>query len=117
MLKLIVSASSCEGDLVVDPFCGSGTTMHAANDLQRKWIGIDQSFSAAKATLTRFRHGLEPMGDYVNKTKSVRHQADLFENLSKSFGRPKTSKTSFYFVVDAALMDSFHDEIIELGKI
>lgn len=43
LLKFIVSASSNEGSLVLDSFCGSGTTLVAAQLLQRKWIGIDQS--------------------------------------------------------------------------
>lgn len=43
MLKTIISASSNEGDLVLDCFCGSGTTLKAASDLGRNWIGIDES--------------------------------------------------------------------------
>ena len=41
LLERIVSASSNEGDLVLDPFCGCGTTVHAAQKLNRRWIGID----------------------------------------------------------------------------
>lgn len=41
LLERIVSASSNEGDLVLDPFCGCGTTVHAAQKLGRRWIGID----------------------------------------------------------------------------
>lgn len=43
LLKRIVLASSNEGDLVLDPFCGCGTTIEAAHLLKRKWIGIDIS--------------------------------------------------------------------------
>ncbi|MCY4184612.1 MAG: DNA methyltransferase [Rhodobacteraceae bacterium] len=47
LLKRIILASSNKGDLVFDPFCGCGTTLHAAEELKRKWIGIDISqFSA-----------------------------------------------------------------------
>eukprot|EP01004_Peranema_trichophorum_P004658 NODE_3566_length_1328_cov_37.066390_g3117_i0.p1 GENE.NODE_3566_length_1328_cov_37.066390_g3117_i0~~NODE_3566_length_1328_cov_37.066390_g3117_i0.p1 ORF type:complete len:383 (+),score=-26.32 NODE_3566_length_1328_cov_37.066390_g3117_i0:178-1326(+) len=46
MLKLIVGAATDPGDLVLDPFCGSGTTLQAADELARSWIGIDESFSA-----------------------------------------------------------------------
>ena len=66
MIKMIVEASSDVGDLVIDPFCGSGTTLQAARDLDRRFIGVDASFTAAKATLKRMRHGMEEMGDYVN---------------------------------------------------
>lgn len=43
LLKRIISASSSKGDLVLDPFCGCGTTIAAAEVLDRRWIGIDIS--------------------------------------------------------------------------
>ncbi len=46
MLKLIISTSSNKGDLVLDCFCGSGTTLLAAEQLGRNWIGVDQSEEA-----------------------------------------------------------------------
>ena len=48
LLKFIVGASSNEGDLVLDCFCGSGTTLVAAQELNRNWIGIDKSEPAIK---------------------------------------------------------------------
>jgi len=41
LLERIITASSNEGDVVLDPFCGCGTTIHAAQKLKRSWIGID----------------------------------------------------------------------------
>jgi DNA modification methylase len=41
LLERIIQASSNEGDLVLDPFCGCGTTVAVAQRLNRKWIGID----------------------------------------------------------------------------
>jgi site-specific DNA-methyltransferase (adenine-specific) len=41
LLERIISASSKEGDVVLDPFCGCGTAVDAAQKLRRKWIGID----------------------------------------------------------------------------
>ena len=41
LLERIISASSDEGDVVLDPFCGCGTSIHAAQKLKREWIGID----------------------------------------------------------------------------
>ncbi|HUY26941.1 MAG TPA: DNA methyltransferase [Candidatus Binataceae bacterium] len=41
LLERIISASSNEGDVVLDPFCGCGTALHAAERLKRRWIGID----------------------------------------------------------------------------
>ena len=48
LLERIIKASSNEGDLVLDPFCGCGTTLASARTLNRKWIGIDISPFAAK---------------------------------------------------------------------
>ena len=41
LLERIIQASSNEGDVVLDPFCGCGTAVHAAQKLKRDWIGID----------------------------------------------------------------------------
>lgn len=41
LLERILAASSNESDVVLDPFCGCGTTVHAAQKLNRQWIGID----------------------------------------------------------------------------
>jgi site-specific DNA-methyltransferase (adenine-specific) len=41
LLERIIAASSSEGDIVLDPFCGCGTAVHAAQKLKREWIGID----------------------------------------------------------------------------
>lgn len=41
LLKRIIEASSNPGDLVLDPFCGCGTAVHAAQKLRRSWVGID----------------------------------------------------------------------------
>ena len=49
LLERIISASSNEGDTVLDPFCGCGTAVLAAQKLKRKWIGIDiTSFAISK---------------------------------------------------------------------
>ncbi len=46
LLERIISASSDEGDVVLDPFCGCGTAVHAAQKLGRRWIGIDITYLA-----------------------------------------------------------------------
>ena len=53
LLKFIIQASSNENDLVLDCFCGSGTTLVAAQELNRKWIGIDKSEHAIKTARKR----------------------------------------------------------------
>lgn len=66
MMKMIVSASSDEGDLVLDCFAGGGTTLGAAFELKRNWIGADNSLESIRAILKRFTEGLDVYGDYVN---------------------------------------------------
>jgi adenine-specific DNA-methyltransferase len=53
ILDLIIKTSSNEGSIVLDCFCGSGTTLKSAHELNRKWIGIDQSELAIKATIDK----------------------------------------------------------------
>ena len=48
LLERIIRASSNEGDVVLDPFCGCATTLEAAEKLNRKWIGIDIAIHAIK---------------------------------------------------------------------
>lgn len=48
LLERIIKASSNEGDLVFDPFCGCATTLEAAHRLNRRWIGIDIAIHAVK---------------------------------------------------------------------
>ena len=55
LLDRIIKASSNEGDLVFDPFCGCATTLVAADRLQRDWIGIDISAKAAELVVERIR--------------------------------------------------------------
>jgi site-specific DNA-methyltransferase (adenine-specific) len=55
LLERIVAASSDEGDVVLDPFCGCGTTVHAANKLRRRWIGIDVTHLAISVIEKRLR--------------------------------------------------------------
>jgi site-specific DNA-methyltransferase (adenine-specific) len=55
LVKKIILASSDEGDRVLDPFCGCGTTIHAAEELGRKWIGIDVARIAISLTKKRLR--------------------------------------------------------------
>ena len=54
MLKTIIGASSDEGDLILDCFAGSGTTLVAAQHMKRNWIGIDQSKLAIGVIQKRF---------------------------------------------------------------
>ena len=76
MLKMIVEASSGKGDLVLDCFTGSSTTLEAAEETGRHWIGIDSSVEAIEVSTKRLLYGRERMGDYV-KTKKAATQLDM----------------------------------------
>ncbi|MDR1809901.1 MAG: hypothetical protein LBR34_05810 [Prevotella sp.] len=53
LLQRIIECASNEGDVVLDPFVGGGTTVAVADRLHRQWIGIDQSVQAVKVTELR----------------------------------------------------------------
>ncbi|NQT34937.1 site-specific DNA-methyltransferase [bacterium] len=53
LLARIIESSSCKGDIVLDPFCGCGTTLVVAQALSRKWIGIDSSEKAVELVKKR----------------------------------------------------------------
>ncbi len=63
LLERIIKASSNEGDIILDPFCGCGTTITVAEKLKRKWIGIDITHLA----VSLMKHRLEnSFGNKVN---------------------------------------------------
>ena len=59
LYERIIKASSNEGDLVLDPFCGCATTIIAAQNLNRRWIGIDRRKDARYHIITRLM-GISP---------------------------------------------------------
>ncbi len=75
LLERIIKASSNEGDVVLDPFCGCATTCIAAERLDRQWIGIDLSELAVKLVEQRARNELGLMGGIQAITRSDREPA------------------------------------------
>jgi len=68
LLERIINVSSNPGDIVLDPFCGCGTTIAAAETLKRHWVGIDITHLA----ITLIRHRLrDSFGDSVKNTYKV----------------------------------------------
>jgi DNA modification methylase len=55
LLQRVIEASSNEGDVVLDPFCGSGTAVAVAEQLNRRWIGIDVAPFALQITRARMK--------------------------------------------------------------
>jgi len=55
LLKRIINATTDKGDVVLDPFCGCGTTIMAAQELNRRWIGIDITHLAISLIRSRLK--------------------------------------------------------------
>jgi DNA modification methylase len=68
LLERILNASSAAGDLVLDPFCGCGTAIAAAQALGRRWVGIDITHLAVNLIKTRLR---DSFGPEIEKTYRV----------------------------------------------
>jgi DNA modification methylase len=62
LLERIIASSSNPGDIVLDPFCGCGTTVAAAERLKRQWIGVDISTTAMEIMRRRLlKRGCQPI--------------------------------------------------------
>ncbi len=100
LLRRIVRASSNPGDLVLDCYAGSGTTLAVANEMQRHWIGIDCSPEAISTILKRFERGLLPMGDYVDakssQKKDALDQQSLFDTIDDPTRDPQPKQAPFH---------------------
>lgn len=71
LLERIIQVSSNQGDVVLDPFCGCGTTLAAAQRLNRRWIGIDVSPTACKLIVKRLRQ------QFAIKAQLIKGDVDL----------------------------------------
>ena len=76
LLDRIIKASSNEGDLVFDPFCGCATTLVAADRLQRDWIGVDISAKAAELVVERIKEDQRMFEDILART-DIPQRTDL----------------------------------------
>lgn len=79
LLERIISASSNPGDVVLDPFCGCGTTVHAAQKLGRNWIGIDVTHLAISLIERRLRDafGKDAQFETIGVPKDISAARDL----------------------------------------
>lgn len=78
LLERIIAASSNEGDVVLDPFCGCGTALHAAQKLGRQWIGIDVTHLAIHLIEHRLKDAFKGIAFEVHGTpKDLASARDL----------------------------------------
>lgn len=119
ILKRIIEAATNEGDLVLDCFAGSGTTLAVASELNRNWIGVDCGETAIKTILRRFKNGGEKMGDFVNKQQK---SADLtlFNELESTSNVINSSRcqviNNFSFYLPSEVENTFEELLSKLGK-
>ena len=129
LLERIIKASSNEGDVVLDPFCGCGTAVVAAEKLGRKWIGIDITHLAISLIKKRLHdHFPDVKFEVVGEPESVEAAKALAEQSKFQFeawavsllgGQPYKSKGGGDRGVDGLLyfMDfegKFHRIIIQV---
>ena len=83
LLERIIHASSNEGDLVLDPFCGCGTAVVAAHKLHRRWIGIDITHLATSLMKGRLENSFQELNGKIEVVgiptdiEGARHLAQL----------------------------------------
>ncbi len=85
LLRRIIEASSNEGDVILDPFCGCATTCVAADNLHRKWVGIDISPKAYELVNRRLR---ESQGAKYHQGGMLK-QASIFEAVIHRTDQPQ----------------------------
>jgi len=76
LLHRIIKASSNEGDIVLDPFCGCATTCVAAQQLGRKWIGIDIEKQSASILIQRLSDDAGMFSDFIHR-KDIPIRSDI----------------------------------------
>ena len=119
LLERIIQASSNEGDLVLDPFCGCGTTVAVAQRLNRRWIGIDITHLAITLMKSRLHDafGDEAKYDVVGEPVTLPEAESLASEDPYQFqwwalglvgARPAEGKKGADHGIDGRLF--FHDE-------
>jgi DNA modification methylase len=86
LLERIIESSSDIGDVVLDPFCGCGTTVHAAEKLKRQWIGIDITHLSISLIEKRLRD--------ASLASSLRFTARQRISVARAILLPATSTSS-----------------------
>jgi SAM-dependent methyltransferase len=98
LMERIIAASSNPGDLVLDPFCGCGTTIAVAAKLRRRWIGIDVSPTAVRVIRRRlnrahipFRvHDLSESEDALRELRPLEFQNWVIDAVSGTHAPRRT---------------------------
>lgn len=139
LLERIIGTSTKRGDVVLDPFCGCGTTIAVAEQLQRQWIGIDISPTAvnlmerrmARLGATATTYGLPRTLEDLRGLKHFEFQNWVIQRV---YGRHHRKKTGDFGIdgysfledlpiqvkqvdtVDRPVLDAFETAIVREGK-
>ena len=81
LLERIIKASSNEGDIVLDAFCGGGTTCAVARRLGRKFIGIDQSVRAIAVSKARLENQTDLLTNDIYEVKTQKYNYDTLKTM------------------------------------
>jgi DNA modification methylase len=119
LLERIIGASTKEGDVVLDPFCGCGTTIVAAEQLKRRWLGIDITALATSLIKGRLKDAFNESAEFkvVGEPVSVEDAAELANSDPYQFqwwalglvgARPADEKKGADKGIDGRIY--FHDE-------
>ena len=100
LLERIISASSKEGDIVLDPFCGCATTCVAAEKLGRKWIGIDVSIKAYELVKQRLTKEIADPEHLFDSQKDIYFSIDPPERTD--LGATEVEKKFVYVISNRA---------------
>lgn len=109
LLERIIKASSNEGDVVFDCFCGSGTTMAVAQKLGRKWIGCDINLGAIQTSTKRLNQIIAEQKDAlgfkvlnVNEYTAFKNELEAKEIVMEMYGVEPIKRSYFDGVLDTS---------------
>lgn len=110
LLERIIRLGSDPGDVVLDPFCGSGTTLVAAKLLGREYIGFDVSADAINITNSRLAHPIETKSRLLEKGASsyITKNETVLNLLHSINAKPVFRNKS----IDGIINDSDNDQLI-----
>lgn len=91
LLERIIKASSSEGDIVLDPFCGCASTCVASERLNRHWIGIDVSEKAYELVQKRLSQEVAPQDDLFKYKNKIIYRKDIPQRTD--IAKPSLKKT------------------------
>ncbi|HWB81943.1 MAG TPA: site-specific DNA-methyltransferase, partial [Nannocystaceae bacterium] len=112
LLRRILMASSAEGELVLDPFCGSGTTLAVAQAMGRRFLGCDRGYAAIQLARARLIGGARPVELITAESKPTGDREALGRRVHDRFGiggalRVSTSTVTSLRPVGAVVAPAF----------